>query len=85
MWGGLFTARHQSRPTVLVLRGGEVRADALLLERLLSLRGPERQSPLALVASELIGHPEQCDVVSTLRPLSARYTMLHFDGGVENP
>lgn len=54
--------------------GGEIRADALLLERLLSLRGPGRHSPLSLVASELIGHPEQCDVVSTLRPLSA----LHF-------
>lgn len=31
----LFTARHQSRPAVLVLRGGEIRADALFLERLL--------------------------------------------------
>jgi hypothetical protein len=34
VWG-LCITRHQSCPTVLVIRGGEIRADALLFERLL--------------------------------------------------
>ena len=58
----LRAARHRSCLVALGLRDGGRRTFAFCRERLISLFGPERPRPFALIALELVGHPEQCAV-----------------------